>query len=59
MKQLTIIATVFLPITFITGIFGMNFAVQPWLNTSVWFWLLMMAGIVAVIYWWLRRRQWV
>jgi magnesium transporter len=59
MQRLAVVATIFLPITFITGVFGMNFAVQPWLNTSVWFWLLMMAGIVAGIYWWLRHRQWV
>jgi magnesium transporter len=43
MQRLSVVATIFLPITFITGVFGMNFAVQPWLNTSVWFWLFMMA----------------
>jgi magnesium transporter len=59
MQRLAVVATIFLPITFITGVFGMNFAVQPWLNTSVWFWLFMMACVVAVIYWWLRHRHWV
>jgi len=59
MQRLAVIAKIFFPITFITGVFGMNFAVQPWLNTSVWFWLLMRAGLVAGIYWWLGHRQWV
>jgi magnesium transporter len=59
MQRLSVVATIFLPITFITGVFGMNFAVQPWLNTSVWFWLFMMACVVGVIYWWLRHRHWV
>jgi magnesium transporter len=29
MKRLTLLATIFMPITFITGFFGMNFTAMP------------------------------
>ena len=35
MKVLTIIATIFIPLTFITGIYGMNFKFMPEIK---WFW---------------------
>jgi magnesium transporter len=62
MKQLTIIATIFLPITFITGVFGMNFGHLPQVehDSGYLFWLslLLMAIITAMQIWYFRRRKW-
>jgi magnesium transporter len=63
MKQLTIIASIFLPITFVTGVFGMNFGHSPQVehDTGANFWLalLAMALITAVQIWYFRRRGWI
>jgi magnesium transporter len=59
MQRLAVVGTVFLPITFITGVFGMNFAVQPWVNTNVWFWFFFMACVAAATLWWFHHRRWV
>ena len=60
MKVLTIIATIFIPLTFIASVYGMNFQYMPELK---WFWgypavLLGMSiiGIVMVIYF--KRKKW-
>ncbi|HZO91704.1 MAG TPA: magnesium/cobalt transporter CorA [Chthonomonadaceae bacterium] len=57
MQKLTAVATVFMPITFLTGVFGMNFAHQPWYNTNIWFWMGLMIAIGAATYWWFHRRH--
>lgn len=59
MQKLSAVATVFLPITFITGVFGMNFEKQPWLKTNFWFWAFIMGGLAVFTYWWFHRRRWV
>jgi magnesium transporter len=62
MKQLTIIATIFMPITFITGVFGMNFGHLPQVehDNGYFFWivLLFMAIITVAQIWFFRRRRW-
>ena len=62
MKQLTIIATIFMPITFITGIFGQNFAHSPQVEHdngyAFWIVLVIMAVITVAQIWYFRRRRW-
>ena len=59
MQKLSIVATIFLPITFVTGVFGMNFADQPWLHTNFWAWMAVMAAVAGLTIWWFRRHRWV
>jgi hypothetical protein len=54
------ISTVMLPLTFIAGIYGMNFKHMPELEWQYGypFALLIMAGIAGGILWWFRRKRW-
>ncbi len=62
MKQLTIIATIFLPLSFITGFFGMNFGSMVEHIRSAWiFWGLgvgSMLATLAVLLVFFRRKSW-
>ncbi len=60
MKVLTIIATIFIPITFLAGIYGMNFKNMPELE---WAWgypllwcIILVVGLIMVLYF--RRKKW-
>ena len=59
MKRLTIVAALFLPITFITGVFGMNLRTQPpWEDELFWLFLIAMAVITASQWAYFSRKGW-
>jgi len=60
MKVLTIIATIFIPLTFVAGIYGMNFKYMPelewkWGYLAVWGVMLLM-GLCMLIYF--KKKRW-
>jgi len=61
MKFLTIIATIILPLSFVTGIFGMNFDFIPFLHDSAGFWfsMILMAAIAIGMLLWFRQKKWI
>jgi magnesium transporter len=60
MRVLTVFAAFFLPLTFIVGIYGMNFDLMPELRWPLGYplVLLVMAAVSVAIYVWFRRRGW-
>lgn len=60
MKVLTVISTIFIPLTFIVGVYGMNFKYMPELE---WFWgypmiWLIMIGLVIGLIVYFRKNDW-
>jgi magnesium transporter len=61
MKILTIMATIFIPITFIAGIYGMNFKYMPELEWKFGYagvWMIIIVILVAMIVFF-RRKKWI
>jgi len=60
MKVLTIIATIFIPLTFVAGIYGMNFDYMPelhWEYGYLGIWILMLVMIIIMVIFF-RRKKW-
>jgi len=60
MKVLTIIATIFIPITFVAGIYGMNFKFMPelewrWGYVMVWAIIVVVVGIMISYF---KKKKW-
>ncbi len=61
MKVLTVMASIFIPLTFIVGIYGMNFDNMPelhWKNGYYMVWGLMIAVLILMLIYF-RRRKWI
>lgn len=60
MKVLTIIATVFMPLTFLAGVYGMNFKVMPelewpWGYFALWGVMVLIAAAMLMVF---KRKNW-
>ncbi|MFN5417661.1 MAG: magnesium/cobalt transporter CorA [Flavobacteriia bacterium] len=60
MKLLTIMSSIFIPLTFIVGVYGMNFENMPELKTKYGYFLtiLAMAVLSIILLFYFRRRGW-
>ena len=60
MKQLTIVSTLFIPLTFFAGIWGMNFKLMPELDWHYGYamaWGLMLL-IALIVFLYFKRKKW-
>ncbi|PIQ95525.1 MAG: magnesium and cobalt transport protein CorA [Nitrospinae bacterium CG11_big_fil_rev_8_21_14_0_20_56_8] len=60
MKTLSIVATIMLPLSLLTGVFGMNFQKMPGLEEREGFWYLLVSMIVisAILVTYFKRKKW-
>jgi magnesium transporter len=61
LNLLTIWSTIFLPLSFYTGLFGMNFDDIPFLNNHHGFWIFTVLSIVTIVvmYRFFKKNKWV
>ena len=60
LRVLTIISAIFMPLTLIAGVYGMNFHVMPELSWHYGYWgiLLIMLSITLGLLWYFYRKDW-
>ena len=61
MKVLTLIATIFIPLTFVAGVYGMNFRNMPELGWEFGYYAVwgIMIAIVVIMLVYFRKREWI
>lgn len=60
MKTLTVVSTVFIPLTFLAGVYGMNFKYLPeisWKYGYLYFWIFIIIVVGFMVYY-MRRKKW-
>jgi magnesium transporter len=60
MKTLTILSVIFIPLTFLAGIYGMNFTNIPELNWKYGYFILLgiMVLVTIISIWYFKRKKW-
>lgn len=60
LSTLTVIQSIFVPLTLVAGIYGMNFIVMPELTwTSGYYIILGIMALIAIVeLWWFKRKRW-
>jgi magnesium transporter len=60
MKGLSLVATILLPLTFVTGLYGMNFEWMPMLHHPQGFWFIctVMIALGCAMFAWFRSKGW-
>jgi magnesium transporter len=60
MKTLTILSVIFIPLTFLAGIYGMNFKNIPELDTQYGYFILLgvMLAVTIASVWYFKRKKW-
>jgi magnesium transporter len=56
---LTVISTIFIPLSFVAGVYGMNMKIpeNDWPGMYVVFWIICLTIAGSMIFWW-RRQRW-
>ena len=60
MKVLTVMATLFIPLTFLAGVYGMNFKYMPeleWRYAYPVFWVVAIT-VFSLMIWWFKNKKW-
>lgn len=60
MRTLTVISVIFIPLTFIVGVYGTNFHFLPELNWHYGYYIMwaVMLLVVVIMLWFFRRKKW-